>query len=119
MGRAAVLRERNNVECISCGSILTRCRGGGRSEEGHRLRRRVCQECSQIFTTVEVPVLYRDGSPVPLSALDGEIRWLNVESMRRRRGYQGGMGGRQPYERGASLRVSVSVSEPKRGERAA
>ena len=78
----------------------------------------LCAECGQIFTTVETPVLYADGSPVPLSALDGEIRWRNVEAMRLRRGYHGGIGGRKPFERGAQLRVRVTVVDPAR-ERAA
>lgn len=114
MSRAAVLHERNNVECPECGSILTRCRGGGRADSGERLRRRVCEDCRLIFTTVEVPVLYQDGRCVPLTALDSELRWYNREEQRRRVGYHHGAGGRRPYATPARLNVRVKVTEPRR-----
>ena len=114
MSRARTLPEINNVECPACESILTRSRGGGRSAEGYRLRRRVCQDCALIFTTVEVAVLYDDGSTVPLSALDDEVRWANQESQRRRIGFHGTGGGRKPYVEPARLSVHVKASRPVR-----
>jgi len=108
------LAQRNNVECIECGSILTRCRGGGRSDGGHRLRRRICTECQTIFCTVEVPVLYDDGSPVSITALDSELRWYHRQEQRRRIKYWGGAGGRKPYEQSAQLSVRVRVTQPVR-----
>ena len=112
------LAERNNVECIECGSIKTRCRGGGRSDEGHRLRRRICADCGQIFTTVEIALTYPDGSAVPLTALDSEHRWYHREEQRRRIKYHGTAGGRRPYVEPARLRVSVKVTEPIREDAA-
>lgn len=119
MGRPATLAERNNVECPECGSILTRCRGGGRADSGERLRRRICDECRAIFTTVEVPVLYDDGTPVALSALDSEHRWYHRLEQRRRIKYHGTRGGRKPYIEPARISVRVRVTDPVRGERAA
>lgn len=113
-GRPTTLRERNNVECPECGSILTRSRGGGRSDEDHRLRRRVCEECRLIFTTVEVPVLYADGAPVPLVALDSDYRRRQRRGGRLRVGYHGTHAGRKPYARSAQLAVSVTVKDPQR-----
>lgn len=108
------LAQRNNVECPDCGSVLTRCRGGGRSDEGHRIRRRICQDCNLIFCTVEVVVMYDDGTPVPLTALDSEHRWYHRQEQRRRVKYHGTRTGRQPYEEPARLSVKVKVSEPVR-----
>lgn len=113
-GRPTTLRERNNVECPECGSILTRSRGGGRSDEDHRLRRRICEECRLIFTTVEVPILYENGSPVPLVALDSDYRRRKRQGGRLRVGYHGTQAGRHPYARSAQLDVSVTVREPQR-----
>ena len=118
MGRPTTLPERNNVECPSCESILTRSRGGGRSVDNHRLRRRVCADCSLIFTTVEVPVLYDDGTPVPISALDDEHRYRNRMEQRRRVGYHGTRAGRHSYEESARLIVRVKATRPVRGEAA-
>lgn len=119
MGRASTLADRNNVECPRCESILTRCRGGGRADTGERLRRRVCDECGLIFTTVEVAVLYDDGSPVALTALDSEFRWYHREEQRRRVKYHGTLTGKKPYIEPARLTVRVRVTDPVRGERAA
>ena len=114
MGRPTTLRERNNVECPECGSILTRCRGGGRADSGERLRRRICQECGLIFCTVEVPVLYADGSPAPLTALDTEHRWYHREDQRKRVGWHGLATGRQPYAEPARIRIRMTVTPPVR-----
>lgn len=115
MGRPTVLRERNNCECPTCGSILTRSRGGGRADTGERLRRRVCQDCGQMFTTVEVALLYADGRPVPLPAVDSEYRLMQRDGQRKRIGYHGLNGaGRKPYEKPARIRVRISVSDPER-----
>ena len=119
MGRPTTLSERNNVECPRCESILTRSRGGGRADTGERLRRRVCDECGLIFTTVEVAVLYDDGSPVALTTLDSEYRWYHREEQRRRRKYHGTRTGRKPYIQPARLTIRIRVSDPSREERAA
>ena len=119
MSRARHLRELDNVECPRCESVLTRCRGGGRADTGERLRRRVCQECAQIFTTVEVAVLYADGEVVPISALDSEIRAMNRRNQRARIGYHGTMSGRRPYAESSRLTVRVVASRPRREEQAA
>lgn len=113
-GRATILRDRNNVECPECGSVLTRSRGGGRDDDGNRLRRRHCQDCGLYFTTVEVPVLYDDGTPVPLMALSGDFRVFNRLRQRDVKGFHGGIGGRRPYAESAKLRVKVTVRRPRR-----
>jgi hypothetical protein len=115
MSRSATLRERNNVECPRCESILTRSRGGGYSDDGYRLRRRHCQDCDLYFTTAEVPVLYDDGSPVPLMALSGEFRDYNKLRQRDVVGFHGGIGGRRPYVESARLSIEVKVRRPVRG----
>lgn len=117
MSRAATLKERNNVECPTCGSILTRSRGGGRDDEGHRLRRRQCMDCGLYFTTVEVPVLYDDGTSVPLMALNGDFRVYNKLRQRDVKGFHGGIGGRLPYSESARISIKVSVRRPIRGRK--
>jgi hypothetical protein len=114
MSRPTTLRERDNVECPSCESILTRSRGGGRDDDGHRLRRRHCEDCGLFFTTVEVPVLYDDGSPVPLMALAGDFRVFHKLKQRDVRGFHGGIGGRKPYRESARISVQVKVRRPVR-----
>ncbi len=114
MPRAATLREKDNVECPSCESILTRSRGGGRDDAGHRLRRRQCMDCDLYFTTVEVPVMYEDGSPVPISALSGDFRVYNQLRQHDVRGFHGGVGGRRAYSESARLSVQVKVRRPVR-----
>ena len=114
MSRASVLAERNNVECPRCESVLTRSRGGGRADTGERLRRRVCDECRLIFTTVEVPLLYDDGDVVPLSAIDSEYRWYHRTEQRKRVKYHGTRTGRLPYVEPARLSVKVRVTRPVR-----
>lgn len=108
------LSQRNNVECPACESILTRCRGGGRSDEGYRIRRRICDDCGLIFCTAEVAVMYEDGRPVPLTALDSEHRWYHRQEQRRRVKYNGTRAGRMPYAEPARLSIRVKVSEPVR-----
>lgn len=108
------IRDRDNVECPRCESNLTRVCGGGRDDDGHRLRRRRCVECNLYFTTVEVPVLYDDGSIVPLMALSGDFRMYNKLRQRDVNGYQGGIGGQRPYAESARMTVKVSVRRPRR-----
>lgn len=112
------LAQRNNVECPDCGSVKTRCRGGGRSDDGHRLRRRICDDCGMIFTTAEVVLLYDDGTPAPLSALDSEHRWYHREEQRRRIKYHGTRGGRKAYVEPARVSIRVRVTHPVREEAA-
>ena len=115
-GRPTTLKERNNVECPECGSILTRSRGGGRSSGDHRLRRRMCEDCGQLFATVEVPVLYNDGEIVPFAAICPKFREQQRLEQRKRVGYHGTAAGRRPYERAADLKVHVIAIRPKRVE---
>lgn len=112
MSRARTLPEYDNVECPCCGSVLTRCRGGGRADSGERLRRRVCQDCRTIFTTAEVVLLYDDGEPVPISALDGSLRAFNRNKLREMRGYHATTSGRRPIVRSAQLSIRVRVQRP-------
>jgi hypothetical protein len=114
MSRAVTLRDRSNVECPRCESILTRSRGGGHDDQGHRLRRRHCEDCDLYFTTVEVPVLYDDGTPVPLMALSGDFRVYNKLRQRDVKGFHGGVGGRRPYSESARLSIQVKVRRPER-----
>lgn len=114
MGRPTTLRERNNVECVECGSILTRCRGGGRTVDDQRIRRRVCVDCGTLFCTVELPLLYDDGERVPFSALVMDNLEANRRNQRARVGYHGTTTGRHPYVKPAIVRASVKVSRPER-----
>jgi hypothetical protein len=116
MGRPTSLRERNNVECPSCGSILTRSRGGGRDIYEQRIRRRLCMDCDLFFSTVEVPILYADGKPVPFSALVPDNLIANRRNQRRRVGYHSMASGRHPYVKPARVRVSVAVQPPVRAD---
>ena len=111
---AVYLRQRRNVECPRCESILTRSRGGGFDDDGHRLRRRQCMDCALYFTTVEVPVLYDDGTPVPLIALSGDFRVYHKLRQRDVKGFHGGVGGRRPYAESARLSIKVNVRPPRR-----
>lgn len=114
-GRPTTLRERNNVECPGCGSILTRCRGGGRSDHGDlRLRKRICDECRFMFVTAEVPLLYPDGTPVSLSALDIGYRRMQRRVRHRQVAYYGTKMGRKPILRSAQPHITVRIVPPRR-----
>lgn len=112
------LAQRAGVECPECGSVRTRCRGGGRSDGGYRLRRRQCDDCRLIFCTAEVVLLYDDGTPAPLTALDTEHRWYHRKEQRSRMGYHGTDMGRKPYTESARIHLRVKVSRPVREEAA-
>lgn len=114
VGRPTTLKERNNVECPSCGSILTRSRGGGRSVDEHRIRRRYCETCRELFCTVEIPLRYADGSLVPFSAVVPDYALANRLRQRVSRGYHSTTAGRHPYSTPARLVVAVKVSRPDR-----
>jgi hypothetical protein len=74
----------------------------------------VCDDCTLIFTTAEIVLLYDDGRPVPISALDEEHRYRNQQEQRKRVGYHGTRGGRRSYEESARISMKVRVSEPVR-----
>ena len=116
MGRPTTLKERNNVECPQCGSVLTRGRGGGRSADEHRVRRRRCDDCGTLFCTVEVALFYKDGTLVPFGALVPSYLEANRRTQRARVGYHETASGRPPYVVPARLRVRVSVQPPVRDE---
>lgn len=114
MGRPQTLGEKNNVECVDCGSILTRSRGGGLTQDDQRIRRRICTECRKIFCTIEVPVLYESGEAVPFSALVTDNLIANRRNQRRRVGYHAMTSGRHPYIQPARVKVRVRVEPPVR-----
>lgn len=114
MSRPARLHELNNVECVGCGSVLTRCRGGGRTLDDERIRRRICDECGTDFTTVELPLFYDDGSTVPLTSLVPSYLWANRRTQRARIGYHATSAGQKPWGKPARIRATIRVSRPVR-----
>ena len=76
------------MSCPDCSSHKSRTRESGHDSEGRRLRAKVC-ECGTRYTTIEVTV----PPPGSLYVLSAYRKWRNRMGMRRRRGYQGGLGG--------------------------
>lgn len=90
--------------CPECGGIRSRTRESGHDLDGRRIRYRVCETCQAKFCTLEVTL----PPSVSFHVINAYRKWRNRMAMRRKRGYQGGLGG-HPLKPEPHLIVSVKM----------
>jgi transcriptional regulator NrdR family protein len=92
------------VSCPECDGVKSRTRETGYDADGRRLRLKVCADCGTRYTTLEV-TMPPEASLYVLAPLR---KYRNRMAQRRKRGYQGGLGG-APLKPEPIIEVKVKV----------